>query len=249
MSARISYLATLVLLAIFWPTPALACSCGGTISTVTAAGRADVVFVGTVSRIGSPRAPVARDNADGSISVESSAAGPDFVLFDVARVFKGPSVSEVGVLRGNSTCDFPFKTGEEWLVYGDEAIGGITTYKCSRTRLTASATQDLVYLRGADARRPQGILYGEVLRRRGGPDGVTLSGRFEPLEVIAANVTQKLTTATEPWGSFELVVPPGDFEVWVERREKMIAPKRVVHVKNGAEVKLQLLVEYSDAER
>jgi hypothetical protein len=249
MSARIASLVPVVLLAIFWPTPALACGCGGTISTLTAAERAGVVFVGTVSRIDSPPPSNARYNADGSVGVNSSAAGPDFVLFDVVRVFKGPLVPEVGVLRGNSTCDFPFRTGEEWLVYGDEAIGGITAYKCSRTRLTVSATQDLVYLRGVDARRPQGILYGEVLRRGDGPDGVTRSALFEPLQVIAANMTQKFTTTTEPWGAFELVVPPGDFDVWVERREKIVAPKRVVHVNNGAEVKVQLLVAYSTADR
>jgi hypothetical protein len=249
MSARITSLTTLILLALFWPTAAAACGCGGTISTLAAAERAGVVFVGTVSRIDSPPPSDARYSTDGSVSVNSSAAGPDVVLFTVARVFKGPPVSELAVLRGNSSCDFPFTTGEEWLVYGDEAIGGITAYKCSRTRLTASATQDLVYLRGGDARRPQGILYGEVLRRRDGPDGVTLLGRFEPLQVIAANMTQKFTTTTEPWGPFELVVPPGDFEVWVERSQKIVAPNRVIHVKNGAEVKLQLLVEYSDAER
>ena len=249
MSARIPSLTAVLLLALFWPAPAAACGCGGTISTLAAAGRADVVFVGTVSRIDSPPAPIARHNVDGSISADSSAAGPDFVLFDVARVFKGPPVTEIGVLRGNSSCDFPFTTGEEWLVYGDEAIGGITTYKCSRTRLTASATQDLVYLRGVDARRPQGIVYGEVLRRRGEADGVTPSALLEPLQVIAANTTQKFTTTTERWGPFELVVPPGDFEVWVERSQTIVAPKRVVHVQNGAEVKLQLLVEYSGAER
>lgn len=42
---------------------------------------------------------------------------------------------------------------------------------------------------------------------------------------------------------------PGDFEVWVEHGETIVAPKRVVHAKNGAEVKFQLLIEYSGADR
>jgi hypothetical protein len=161
MSARIASLSAVLLLALFWPAPAAACGCGGTISTLAAVGRADVVFVGTVSRIDSPPAPIARHNVDGSISADSSAAGPDFVLFDVARVFKRPPVPET----------------------------------------------------------------------------------------VAANTTQKFTTTTERWGPLELVVPPGDFEVWVERSQTIVAPKRVVHVKNGAEVKLRLLVEYSGADR
>jgi hypothetical protein len=71
----------------------------------------------------------------------------------------------------------------------------------------------------------------------------------EPLQVVAANPTQRFSTTTERWGPFELVLPPGDFEVWVERGQKAVAPRRTVHVENGADVKLQLLVEYSDAER
>jgi hypothetical protein len=249
MSARIASLSALVFVASFWrPTPAAACSCGGTVSSSTAARSADVVFVGTVTRIDSPQ-PISRYNADGSVSVGVNAAGPDLVVFDVVRVFKGPPVPQIGVVRGNSSCDLPFRTGEEWLVYGLEAIGGIATHSCSRSRLSVAATQDLVYLQGVEAGRPQGIVHGEVLRRRDGPNGVALSAVFQPLQVIAANMTQKFTTTTDRWGPFELVLPPGDFEVWVERRERPVAPKRVVHVKTGADVKLQLLVEYSDAER
>jgi hypothetical protein len=248
MSARIASLATLVFVASLWrPAVAAACGCGGTVSSSTAARSADFVFVGTVTRIDSPQ-PISRHNTDGSFSVDVSAAGPDLVIFDVAHVFKGPPGPQIGVARGNSSCDLPFKGGEEWLVYGHEAIGGIATDPCSRSRLSVAGPQDLAYLQGVEAGRPQGIVFGDVLRRREGPSGVTLSAP-EPLQVIAANMTQKFTVTPDRWGPFELVLPPGDFEVWVERRGKPVAPKRVVHVQNGADVKLQLVVEYSDAER
>jgi len=232
------------------PAPAAACGCLGTIPTSVSAQRADVVFVGTVTRIDRPQ-PISRQNADGSVTVDVNSAGPNLVVFDIVHVYKGPalSLSEIAVVQGNSSCDFPFQTNEAWLVYGDEGIGGITTQGCSRTRLNSEASQDLVYLEGAEARRPQGIVYGEVFRHGDGPGNTRLHALPEPLQVVAANRTQRFTTTTERWGPFELVLPPGDFEVWVERDQKAVAPRRTVHVENGADVKLQLLVEYSDAHR
>jgi hypothetical protein len=251
MSARNVSLAMLVVVAsLCRPAPAAACSCGGTIPTSVAAQRADVVFVGTVTRIDRPQS-ISRQNADGSVTVDVNGVGPNLVLFDIAHVYKGPalSLSEIAVVQGNSSCDFPFQTSQVWLVYGAEGIGGITTYGCSRTRLNSEASQDLVYLKGAEAKRPQGIVYGEVFRQGDGPGDTRLHALPDRLQVVAANRTQRFTTTTGRWGPFELVLPPGDFEVWVERGQKAVAPRRTVHVENGAEVKLQLLVEYSDAER
>jgi hypothetical protein len=251
MSARIASLAMLVVVASLWrPAPAAACGCLGTIPTSVAAQRAEVVFVGTVTRIDRPQ-PISRQSADGSVTVDVNRAGPNLVVFDIVHVYKGPALSssEIAVVQGNSSCDLPFQTNEVWLVYGDEGIGGITTHRCLRTRLNSDASQDLVYLKGAEAKRPQGIVYGEVFRHRDGPSDTRLHVLPEPLQVVAANPTQRFTTTTERWGPFELVLPPGDFEVWVERGQKAVAPRRTVHVENGADVKLQLLVAYSDAER
>ena len=249
MSARIASLATLMFVAASWPSPAAACSCGGTVPSSTAAQHADVVFLGTVTRIDSPPPHSSLQyNADGSISSVAISIGPDLVIFDVTRVFKGTQVPAIGVVNSTSSCGFPFRVGEEWLIYGDEAVGGIAANKCARTRSSESATQDLVYLRGAEAKRPQGIVYGEVLRA---PDRANNVQRavLEPLQVIAASATQKFATTTDPWGPFQVVLPPGNFEVWVERREKAISQKRVIHVENGADVRIQLQAEYSDGDR
>jgi hypothetical protein len=249
MTARIASLATLIFVAVSWPAPAAACGCVATVPSSTAARGVDVVFLGTVTRIDSP--PPRREfrqNSDGSISVDASPPGPDLVMFDVAHVFKGPPVTDIGVVNSKTTCGFAFTGGEEWLICGDEAMGGIAANKCARTRLSESATQDLVYLRGAQAKRPQGIVYGQVLRA---PDRANNVRRavLEQLQVIAASATQKFTTTTKTWGPFELVLPPGDFEGWAEGREKPVAQKRVVHVGNGAEVRVQLRAEYSDGDR
>jgi hypothetical protein len=239
MSAHIVSLTMLVVASLWRPAPAAACGCAGTIPSSTAARNADVVFVGTVTRI-DRRQPISRRNADDSVTVDLNSGGPDLLVFDVIHVYKGLAVTQIGIVHGNSSCDLPFKTGEEWLVYGHEAIGGIATDSCSRSRLNLAAAQDLVYLGGAEVGRPQGIIYGEVLRRRDAQSGTALYALFEPLKVIASNMTQKFTVTTERWGPFELVLPPGDFEVWVERGKKPVAPKRAVHVQNGADVRLQL---------
>ena len=177
-----------------------------------------------------------------------NAGGPDLVMFDVVRAFKGPEVPQIAVVHDNSSCDLPFATGEEWLVYGHEAIGGIAT--------------DSVFEESAENRRHS--RFGVLGKRRSEPAagnrvpgglptarGWTGAARryavLEPLQVIAANMTQTFSTTTERWGPFELVLPPGDFQVWVERGQKPVGPKRVVHVNHGADVKLRLVVEYSDA--
>lgn len=233
------------------PADAIACSCGGPVPSSLAARRADVVFSGTVTRIDRPL-PVetSHQNADGSVkvTVHINSGGPELVLFDVEHVFKGPQVTEIGLLRGNTSCDMPFMVGEKWIVYANETVGGITALGCSRTRPYPGGTQDVIYLENTQAGRPQGIVYGEVLRHRDGASGELLSALFEPLQVIAANASQRLFTTTDRWGPFELVLPPGDFEIWVERSEKPVAPRYPIHVENGADVRLRLVVEYPDAQ-
>ena len=234
------------------PTDAIACGCGGPISSSLALGNADVVFVGTVTRI-DRRQPVvtSRHNADRSVTatVDSTAGGPEFVVFDVAHVYKGPQVPQLALLRGNTTCDMPFKEGEKWIVYAEETATGISAFGCSRTRLYADGAQDVIYLENSQRGRPQGIVYGHVLRRRDGASGEGLYALFETLRVVAANASGRFSTTTDPWGPFQLVLPPGDFELWVERADKPVASRRRIHVENGADVRIQLVVEYADGQR
>jgi len=230
------------------PASAEACSCGGRPSTAAAARSAEIVFVGTVARIDRPKpAWQSRQNADGTVTVTGNASGPTFFLFDIAEVFKGPSSVQVAVVHDGHSCGglFPFKTGETWLIYGREEVGGVTADICSRTRLVSEAEQDLLYLRNAEA-RPQGIVHGEVLRRRTGPSGEILQALFEPLQVLAASAANRFVTTTDQWGPFELVLPPGDYQVWVERGGKAVSAGSAVRVAHGEETKLQLVAEYPD---
>ena len=227
------------------PSPAEACGCGGTMSSSTAFNGADVVFVGTVARLDGPR-PWRRDNADGSISF-GLGTEPPVATFDVAHTFRGRPAKQIIVTGDGSDCDVPFKQGEVWLVYARRRDGRATTDKCSRTRLRAEATQDLVYLDGLEQGRRQGIVCGDVLRRIVGADGQpALQALFEPLQVIAVGAGWRVEVTTDTWGPYQLVLPPGDVEIWVERAGRAVAPRQAVHVEHGRDRRLQLPVEYKN---
>jgi hypothetical protein len=250
MNPRVASFAVLVAVGIMAQAePVAACSCAGTVPSSIAAQHAEVVFVGTVAWIdGREPSSHSQLNADGSmtVTVDFDNRFPELVVFDVVHAFKGSQSPQIGVLRGNTSCDLPFKPGETWLIFGREGAGGVATDSCSRTRLVSEAAQDLVYLAGVEAGRRQGIVYGEVLRRRNGPSGIALGALFEPLTVVAANEAQKLTAVTDRWGPFELVLPPGNFEIWVQRGEDIVSPKHAIRVADGADLKVHLVVEYSD---
>ena len=242
-------IAGVVAIIVWQPADALACACAGPVPSSLATRHADIVFVGTVSRIDRPLPlSTSRMNADGSttVTVGINSGGPDRVFFEVAHVYKGLQVPQLALSRGNTTCDMPFKEGEKWIVYAEDS-GETRAFGCSRTRLYADGAQDVIYLENAERRRAQGLVYGEVLRRRDTASGNVLSALEEPLRVVAANASGRYVTTTDRWGPFEVVLPPGDFEIWVERSDKPVAARRVIHVDNAADLRLHLIVEYDDA--
>jgi hypothetical protein len=96
----------------------------------------------------------------------------------------------------------------------------------TRLRTEAEASQDLAYLEGLEQGRQQGIMYGDVLRRILGADGQpALQALFEPLQVIAVGAGRRLEITTDRWGPYQLVLPPGDFEIGVERAGRDVAPR------------------------
>lgn len=229
------------------PSGAEACGCGGTTSVATAFRGADLVFAGTVTRVEGAK-PWTRVNADGSVSA-GLGTEPPVTTFEIAHVFKGRAGRQVVIVGDRSDCDVPFKHAEAWLVYAQTREGRVVTEKCTRTRLRteAEASQDLAYLEGLEQGRPQGIVYGDVLRRILGADGQpALRALFEPLQVIAAGEGRRLEITTDRWGPYQLVLPPGDFEIWVERAGRRVAPRQMVHVDQGSERRLVLAVEYED---
>lgn len=220
-----------------------ACSCAGRVSSSTAFNGADLVFVGTIAQFDGPK-PWSRVNADGSIS-GGLGTEPRVWTFEVAQMFRGGPARQV-VVTGVG-CDPPFKQGETWLVYAHTREGRVTTDTCTRTRPRAEAGQDLVYLEGQQQGRRQGIVYGEVLRRILDADGKpALQALFEPLQVIAIGAGRRVEITTDKWGPYQLVLPPGEYEIWVERAGRAVAPRQAVPVDDGSDWRLLLPVEYKN---
>jgi len=226
------------------PPSAEACACAGTASSSTAFKGAELVFVGTVTRV-EGRDLQARTNTDGTVRVEPGTGQP-VTIFDAAHVFRGGVERQIAIMGDRTDCDVRFTQGEMWLVYARVREGRVVTDQCTRTRLQAEAeaSQDLAYLEGLEQGRPQGILYGEVLRRIVGRDGQpALQALFGPLQVIAAGAGRRLQVTTDRSGPYQLVLPPGDFEVWVEDAGRTVASAQKVHVDNGSDLRLMLVVE------
>lgn len=244
MSARFCLAVIIAAGAIMRPVPAEACGCGGTTSSVTAFRGADLVFVGTVTRVDGPK-PWSRVNADGSVS-GGLETDPPVTTFEAGHIYRGNAGQRVVIVGDRTNCDVPFKHGEGWLVYARVRDGRVSTDKCTRTRLRAEAetSQDLAYLDGLERGRQQGVVQGEVLRRIVGADGQpALQALFEPLEVIAAGPAGRFQVTTDRWGPYQLVLPPGDFEVWVERTGRPVGARQTIHVDHGSEKRLALAVE------
>ena len=227
------------------PSKAQACSCGGTSSSLAAVTGADLIFVGTVATVQRPT-PRSQRNPGGSVGV-ALGPGPVLATFDVAHTYLGTAERQV-VIAGNGTdCDEPFEQGEVWLVYARARHGQFATSKCTRTRPRARASSDLVYLDALERKRPHGIVYGDVLRRIVRADGQpALQGLFEPLQVVAVGGGRRTELTTDPGGPYQLVLPPGDYDIWVEHTGRPVAAKQSVRIAEGADQRLALVADYRD---
>ena len=230
------------------PVSAIACSCGGTSSSPASLRAADLVFVGTVARVdGGPKAR-SRANAEGSVSV-GFGTEPPITTFEVTHLYRGRGEQRVVIVGNGGDCDVPFKQGQMWLVYARLHNGRAITDTCTRTRLRAEAeaSHDLAYLDGVERGRAQGVVSGGVNRRIVGADGQpVLQALFEPLQVIAASASGRVQITTDKWGPYQLVLPPGDFEIWVERGGRAVTRPQTIRINHGSDRRLALVVEYQD---
>ena len=247
MSARFAFVIVIAVLATtIRPGVAEACSCIGRVSSATAVQQADLVFVGTVARIERAR-PWSRPTPDGLVTVVFEPE-PPVMTFEVAHVYKGSAAKQI-VMIGERSCGHPFKEGEAWLIYADRRDGRVATNSCTRTRLRseALASQDFVFLDGLERGREQGVVHGEVLRRFVSAEGAPgLRALFEPLQVIAESGGRRTEITTDRWGPYQLVLAPGEYEVWVERARQPVSPRQTVRVIAGADRQLRLVADYKD---
>jgi hypothetical protein len=240
-----SFVATvLVVVGTLWlPTGAEACGCLGTYPSPATFRYSAAVFVGRVVSAGRPPLRLS-EKVDGSVSVAVTPFGPPVVMLEVSRVFRGSVRQQAALQITGTNCDFPFAPSQTWLIYAVEEHGLLSTHKCLRTRLVSEATEDLKYLDGLLERRPQAVLSGNVFERTTTPDGALAQrALFETLDVVATGGGQSFRARTDRWGPYQLVLPPGEFEVWAERAGRRVTPKSTIRVRNGDEQTLVLTAE------
>jgi hypothetical protein len=195
--------------------PAESCSCAGFSSTPDALrSTRTVVFLGTVA------------------SIE-----PTGVTFSVTTMFRGPALQQIALKGDVSNCDYAFELHQPYLVYAyarDNEM--MEASKCSRTRPLAAATEDLKYLEGLRDGRAQVVIHGEVLRRGLDKDGqFQLYGWPKPceLQVFAMSQGVLFSTATDSSGAYQIVLPPGSIQIWVEQAGERVSTTDTLVLENG----------------
>lgn len=135
--------------------------------------------------------------------------------------------------------------GVTYVVYAREYAGALLTHKCTRTRPLSDAGEDVRYLENLEAKRPQALVYGDVFHRITGEDGSTVQqALFERLQVIAVSATGRRSVSTDQWGPYQIVLAPGDYELWVERRGKPVTLPEKLTLRAGQERRLSFSAEY-----
>lgn len=220
---RLTFVSTILFITLLTPHGnGIACSCLGRLPTPEAYKTASDVFIAHVVEILRPPSKIIT-NSDGSVSV-SSGQGPGTVRLAVEESLKGVQGPQVSLDVGNDTCSYPFTVGEKYLVYAGWENGKLSTDKCKRTRPLSSATADLTYIKGAASNEAQATLYGDVFRLIVDAEGKpALQTPFEELKVVLAGGDTRVEAKAEKWGEYEVTVPPGDYEVWVERRGRRVS--------------------------
>ena len=159
----------------------------------------------------------------------------------VEQVFRGSVGSEVTFEM--SDCPYPFRQGEQYLVYAHKGRDGrlVQFIGRSRTRPVHEAAEDLDYIRNAAAAETSARISGTVTRNnvsmrphRKGERGPNRSEPMAGVKVIAEGPTRGLEAVTDPEGRFELPsLPEGTYRV------RLDLPK---HLKaDGGEVKVPRL--------
>jgi hypothetical protein len=216
--------------------PAESCSCAGFSSTPDALqSTRTVVFLGTVESIEPPRVRCTW-STDGMGSCVAG-GGPTGVTFSVTTMFRGPALQQIALKGDGSNCDYAFELHHSYLVYAYARDNDMMeASKCSRTRPLAAATEDLKYLEGLRDGRAQVVIHGEVLRRGLDKDGqFQLYGWPKPceLQVFAMSQGVLFSTATDPSGAYQIVLPPGSIQIWVEQAGERLSTTDTLVLENG----------------
>jgi hypothetical protein len=173
-------------------------------------------------------------------AVTGSMPQPIVATFLVDRTYRGRVERRTVVSGSGNSCDFAFAKGETYLVYAQEHGGVLLTHECTRTRPVSTAGEDVRYLDNLAAAKPQALVHGDVFRGTAAKKGPLL----ETLVVVAVNHRERRSVATDKWGPYQIVLAPGDYELWVERRGQRVTAPTTLSLRAGEERRLSFTTNY-----
>ena len=194
---------------------AQACTCAGPGQPCEAFGRADAVFVGTVT---------------GAETLKPK-EGEDWLAsrlfrFTVLQPFLGVEGTEVEVATGSGggDCGYGFRRGETYLVY---AYGGrdgkpLTTGICSRTGPVSEASEDLEFLRSLPSRAAGVTISFTVTRQRQSVKAGNSKevGGMADARLVVEGAGGRAEVKTDPGGRARLSgLKPGAYKIRLELPE------------------------------
>ncbi len=168
--ASVSLVAVLVLVTLL-PDCASACSCAAPSGTPRQLARG--ALSGSTAVFSGEVVAVEEQPLTGMVegTVLYGEGGPTIVSLRISEVWKGPerTTLEVGTSGSESSCGYPFRPGERYLVYAEE---GMTVGLCGATKPLSEAGTDLGAL-GTGARPKDG---GSLADTSGGVPTRTMAG-------------------------------------------------------------------------
>ena len=196
---------------------ALPCECVANVPSCQDLGASSMIFVGKVL----------------AIKQQISTYHPreqrltKLVSFDVSEVFRGADAHSVNVVTGigDGDCGFPFKVGDEYLVYtyADRAETVQSTGICTRTAAVNSAGEDLAFLRSLRSKGPEGKIFGYVSSRPPARwEKQADQGRISGVSVWIESSGRRSKEVTDSRGeySFEDLLP-GPYRLWADLPGKL----------------------------
>jgi hypothetical protein len=194
-------------------TDARACSCIMVFNNYQPCGaywNAGVVFVGVATEKGE-MTPV----EGGTVRVYTSAGR--VTRFTVEEAFRGVAGTSVETVEMGTSCDYHFKVGERYFVYGwiDPKTGKVSVHSCSATKTLDTAAADLAYARGvARGEQTPGII-GSVMREtRKDVSSYRSHGPLEAVRITAESAGRSFETKTDAKGAFSFFnLPAGRYRV------------------------------------
>jgi hypothetical protein len=196
---------------------ALACSCRGLPTPYQTYKDAKAVFVGKVVAVKDASGKeIIENKLSDSIDERLGNETVRYYRFAVQESFKGVKANEFEVSSEINMCQSGFDVGSISLVYAYETKNGLTTSLfCSRTDSVETAQDDIYFLRGLLANKPEPRIYGSVqLNER-----VTATDSFryiylEGIKIVAESKNRRFEVVTDKNGLFSFYkIPNGKYKI------------------------------------